>query len=164
MSFFLPAPADLPPNVNLDRIVAEVARDHVSAPSKYSDKLESVVSNAHDRGIDLSIVVVDKNPGHDSPLRDLATEVGHHEHGTVLVLSPNMVGSYSDTISRVKLEAGQDTTYTGDPVVSAQNFVNTIDKPGIPWTALTCVLIAGVAIVLAGLYFVKSRRSSSTED
>src|SRR5574340_780067 len=89
----VPLATDVPPDVSVDKVLAVVAR-------------------AQHRGIDLSIVVLDKNPNMDSQLRDLATEVGAHEGGTVLVLSPNWVGTFSDSISRVRLESAQDRTYT----------------------------------------------------
>src|SRR5574340_697323 len=135
----VPLATDVPPDVSVDKVLAVVAR-------------------AQHRGIDLSIVVLDKNPNMDSQLRDLATEVGAHEGGTVLVLSPNWVGTFSDSISRVRLESAQDRTYTGDPVLSANNFLDGVSEPGPPWTLMTAVLCLGVAALAGILLVVKSRR------
>ncbi|KAA0023706.1 hypothetical protein FOY51_09340 [Antrihabitans cavernicola] len=156
---FTPAAADLPPDTDLDMVIRDLAGDHVSAPSKDVDQLTTVVRDARSKGVDLSIVVLDKNPIRDSQLRDLATDVGKHEGGTVLVLSPSWVGTFSGSIDRVTLEAGQDHTYTGNAVTASQNFVAEITKPEIPWTGATCVILAGTALAAVGLYAIKARRA-----
>lgn len=155
---FSPAAADLPPNIDIDTVISELADDHVSAP-KDEGQLAAVVSDARSKGVDLSIVVVDGNPGRDSQLRDLATDVGQHEGGTVLVLSPGWVGTFSDSIDRVTLEAGQDRTYTGNAVSASKNFVDEVTTPEIPWTGITCVILAGTAAATAALYALKVRRA-----
>ncbi|WP_236077466.1 Rv1476 family membrane protein [Rhodococcus sp. P1Y] len=154
----LPFKADVPAGVDVDSIVAEVAADGVSAPASIEGDLLATVQRAQENGIDLGIVVVPDNPRHDSQLRDLATAVGAEDGGTVLVLSPGQVGSFSDTISRVTLEAGQDTTYTGNPVVAANNFVDTLVGPQAPWSLITVVLIVIVAAGAAVTAAAKVRR------
>lgn len=161
---FVPMAADVPPGVDVDTIVAEVAETGVSAPTSMEDGLRSAVHRAEDNGIDLSVVVVESNPRHDSQLRDLATAVGSQDGGTVLVLSPGQVGSFSDTISRVTLEAGQDRTYTGDPVAAADNFVDTLIGPQTPWTLITGVLILLVAGAAAATAAVKIRRRNAVPE
>ncbi|MET0198205.1 MAG: DUF6676 family protein [Rhodococcus fascians] len=161
---FTPMSADVPPGVDVDTIVAEVAATGVSAPASIESRLESAVDRAEEHGIDLSIVVVEDNPRHDSQLRDLATAVGAEDGGTVLVLSPNQVGSFSDSVSRVVLEAGQDRTYTGDPVVAADNFVDTLIEPSAPWTAITAVILVVVAGASAATAWVKIKRRRSAAD
>jgi hypothetical protein len=164
-TIFVPAAADLPPNTDLDSIVAELSGDHVAAPAADEDKLVAIVNEARNEGIQLSIVVIPKNPHYDSQLRDLATEVAKTEHGTVLVLSPDWVGTYSDTISRVRLESAEDAgKWTGgNSSVAAQKFVDGVTQPGLPWTAITCVVVAATASAVAGLYFVKARRARTSE-
>lgn len=157
---FVPLAADVPPSVDVDTIVADVAATGVSAPASIEAELQSTVARAEENGIDLGIVVVEHNVRHDSQLRDLATAVGTEEGGTVLVLSPGQVGSFSDSISRVVLEAGQDRTYTGDPVVAADNFVDTLTGPQEPWTLITGVLILFVTGCAAATAAVKVRRRS----
>lgn len=154
----LPLAADVPPDVSVDQVIADLADDHVAAPADEVPGLVDVVARAQKQGIDLSIVVLDKNPRMDSQLRDLATEVGAQEGGTVLVLSPNWVGTFSDSLSRVTLESAQDHTYTGDPVLSANNFLDGVSEPGPPWTLMTAVLCLGVAALAGILLVVKSRR------
>lgn len=158
---FVPLAADVPPGIDVDTIVAEVAATGVSAPASVEDGLLAAVQRAEDDGVDLSIVVVEKDPRHDSQLRDLATAVGAQDGGTVLVLSPGQVGSFSDSISRVTLEAGQDTTYTGDPVVAAENFVDILVGPQTPWALITGVLILVVAGSAAATAAVKVRRRNA---
>ena len=61
--------------------------------------LRQVVADAKQKGIDLKIVVVDRNPPIDTPLRDIATEVGEAYPGsTVLVLSPSFAGTFSHDV------------------------------------------------------------------
>ena len=97
-----------------------------------------VINQAHEHGIDLKIVVLDHNPPNDTPLRDIATVVGsQHPDATVLVLSPNFVGTYSTHFPRATLEIGEDNAKTGNTVVSAQNFLHQLETPQFPWTEFT---------------------------
>lgn len=160
----VPSATDLPPGVSLDQVLADLADDQVSAPSGSVDALVEQVHRAQDHGIDLRVVVVDGNPRIDSQLRDLATEVGSEEGGTVLVLSPGWVGAYSDSLDRVTLEAAQDRTYTGDPVVSTRNFVDSITEPGPAWTAWTILLILVVAAAAGATALAKVARRRKAED
>ncbi len=93
-------------------------------------------------------------------------EVGEANPGaTVLALSPSFAGTYSPTIDRVTLEAGQDVAKTGNPVLSAKNFVGEISTPDFPWTALTIVLTLGVAAAaaLTRVLQVRSKRIAGSE-
>lgn len=157
-----PMAADLPPKVELSDILEDVADDSVSAPDKIENELVDVVHRAKEHDIDLRIVVLDKDPGRDSQLRDLSTEVGAEDGGTVLVLSPSWVGTFSDSISRVQLEGGQDRTYTDSSVDAANNFLDEIIDPGPPWALMTLVLIFVVVAGGALTLFAKSRRSSGS--
>lgn len=159
-----PMAADLPPKVDLPEILEDVADDSVSAPNEQVDELVDVVDRAQDHGIELSIVVLPKDPDRDSQLRDLATEVGANEGGTVLVLSPSWVGTFSDSISRVQLESGQDRTYTSDSVDAADNFVDELIEPGPPWALMTVILILIVVAVAAISLFAKLRRAVPASD
>jgi hypothetical protein len=160
---------ELPPGTDdktLTTIREDVADNHVAAPKgKDQAALEAVVADARSHGIELSIVVIPGNPGRDSNLRDLATAVGKTEHGTVVVLSDDWVGTYSDSISRVKLEWAEDAAKSqqGHPAQAAQIFVDRLDRPeSVSWTAITSVLLVGTAIVVGGLYWIKSRRAAAT--
>ncbi|WP_431968926.1 DUF6676 family protein [Nocardia sp. bgisy134] len=166
-SVFSPMAAELPPTINdsaLRTIKADVADNHVATPKgKDQAGLEAIVTEARSHGIPLSIVVIPGNPGHDSNLRDLATEIGKSQHGTVVVLSDDWVGTYSDSISRVQLEWAEDVAKgkQGNSVEAARVFVDRLEKPeALSWTAITSVLLAGTAIAIAGLYWVKSRRAA----
>ena len=102
--------------------------DGVSVPpadAKAVPELRQVVADAREQGIDLKIVVIATNPPIDTPLRDIATEVGEAYPGsTVLAMSPTWAGTYSPNFDRVTLEAGQDIAKNGDPVQSSKNFVS----------------------------------------
>ena len=119
----------------------------MAAPSAEVAGLQKVVAGASDRGMDLKVVVMEKSPPIDTPLRDIATQVGQqHPGSTVLVLSPGWAGTYSTTYDRVILEAGQDVAkQTPNPVQGAQNFVDQLNTPDFPWIAFTMILVIGVS-------------------
>lgn len=126
-----------------------------------------MINQAHNNGVDLKIVVLDHNPPNDTPLRDIATVVGaQHPDATVLVLSPNYVGSYSTHFPRATLEIGEDNAKTGNTVVSAQNFLHQLNTPQFPWAAFTIVLLIGVLAAVAGVRIMqlRARRSASALD
>ena len=116
--------------------MADVRDDGVSVPpadAKVVPELRQVVADAREHGIDLKIVVIATNPPIDTPLRDIATEVGEAYPGsTVLAMSPTWAGTYSPTFDRVTLEAGQDIAKNGDPVQSSKNFVSELTTPPFP--------------------------------
>ena len=144
-------PTFIPPDVDMPVVKAEVAATGVSAPAAAVPGLLDVVHQARAEGVDLKIVLLDHNPSTDTPLRDISTVVGSDYHDvTVLTLSPSYVGSYSTHYPRVTLEAGEDHSKTGNPVVSAQNFLHGLTAPEFPWTALTLILVLGVVLAAAG--------------
>lgn len=159
-------PTYIPPDVDMNAVEAAVGDNGVSAPAKDVPGLRQVVAEAKQKGIDLKIVVIDTNPPIDTPLRDIASEVGHAYPGsTVLVMSPAFAGTYSPAFDRVTLEAGQDLARTGDPVQSSKNFVSELTTPEFPWTAMTIVLVIGVAaaVVVTRLLQVWGRRGATAD-
>jgi hypothetical protein len=159
-------PAYVPPDVDINAVNAAVAADGVSAPGADVAALKQVVADARAKGIDLKIVVIPTNPPIDTPLRDIATEVGKvHPDSTVLAISPFFAGTYSRHFDRVTLEAGQDVAKTGNPVQSSKNFVSELTTPHFPWTPFTIVLVLGVALaaVATRMLQVRAKRASVTE-
>ncbi|HTM84278.1 MAG TPA: DUF6676 family protein [Mycobacterium sp.] len=153
-----------PPDDCLALVKVAVAADGVSAPAADVPALRDVVAEAGRNGIDLKVVEVASNPGMDTALRDVATVVGYdYPDSTVLVVSTNYVGSYSGQFHRAKLEAAEDHAKTGDPVVSAQNFLNELTTPDLPWTGLTVVLLVGVAAAAVGTRFLQRRSKRASE-
>jgi hypothetical protein len=155
------------PDQCLAIVQEQVTAENISAPPAVTPALLQVINQAHDDGIDLKIVVLDRNPPNDTPLRDIATVVGsQHPDATVLVLSPNYVGSYSTHFPRATLEIGEDNAKTGNPVVSAQSFLHQLDTPQFPWTAFTIVLLIGVLAAAIGTRFMqlRARRSATSQD
>lgn len=164
-SFVLPL--YIPQDVDMSAIKAQVAADGVSAAPAAMPGLLDIVNQAHAHGINLKIVLLDHNPPNDTPLRDISTVVGADYHdATVLTLSPSYVGSYSTQFPRVTLEAGEDIAKTGNPVVSAQHFVNELETPEFPWTGLTIFLLLAVLAAAVGtrLWQLRSRRSATPTD
>ena len=143
-------PAYIPPDIDMTAVQADVADDGVSVPpadQAEAPALRAIVEQAAREGIDLKVVVIATNPPIDTPLRDIATEVGAANPGsTVLALSPSFAGAYSTRFDRTTLEAGQDIARTGDPVQSTQNFLGELTTPHFPWTAFTVVLLLLVLI------------------
>ncbi|MEY8016746.1 DUF6676 family protein [Mycobacterium servetii] len=151
-------PTYIPQDVDMTVVKAQVAADGVSAPPAAVPGLLDVVNQARAEGIDLKIVLLDHNPPNDTPLRDISTVVGaDYPDATVLTLSPSYVGSYSTRFPRVTLEAGEDHSKTGNPVVSAQNFLHALETPEFPWTGLTIVLLVGVLATAVGTRFLQLR-------
>lgn len=154
----LPLVATIPDGVSVDAVLADLADDGVAAPAADVGGLRDVVARAHEHGIELSVVVLEQDPPRAEQLRDLATEVGRVEGGTVLVLGPSAPGTYSDTVSRVVLEGAQDRTYTGSAVDSANNFLDDVTAPHVSWGLITAVLVLVVALVGGVSYAAKARR------
>lgn len=151
-------PAYIPIDVDIDAVKESVATSGVSAPAADTPGLLAVVDEASGAGIDLKIVVIPSNPPIDTPLRDVATLVGRdYSTATVLVLSPSFAGTYSPQFDRVTLEAGEDVAKTGNPVVSAQNFLTELNTPNFPWTAFTMVLLVGVLAAAVGTRVMQLR-------
>ncbi|MEZ0355749.1 DUF6676 family protein [Mycobacterium sp. SA01] len=163
--------AGLDPSTPIDQclaaVKADVAADGVAAPAADVAALQNVVASAKEHGIDLKVVVMDKSPAIDTPLRDIATEIGQNNPGsTVLVLSPGWAGTYSTTYDRVILEAGQDVAKTApNPVVGTQAFVDQLQTPDFPWMGLTITLVIGVAVaaVLTRVLQLRARRSQPSD-
>jgi hypothetical protein len=151
----------------LAAVKADVAKDGVAAPAADAAGLQKIVAAAQQQGIDLKVVVMETSPPIDTPLRDIATEIGHANPGsTVLVLSPGWAGTYSSTYDRVLLEAGQDVAKTApNPVVGTQAFVDQLQTPDFPWTGFTITLVIGVAVaaVLTRFVQLRAKRSQNTE-
>ncbi|HYO00687.1 MAG TPA: DUF6676 family protein [Mycobacterium sp.] len=161
-------PGATPPDVCMDLVQDDLRSDGVSAPDVPANAgLSQVVVDAKQKGIDLKLVVLDQNPPIDTPLRDVATEVGREYPGsTVLVLSPSFAGTYSPTFDRVTLEAGQDIAkVSGTPVAASQNFVTELTTPHFPWAPFTIVLVLGVAVaaVATRILQVRARKANVAE-
>jgi uncharacterized protein DUF6676 len=150
------------PDDCLSVVQHQVTAGNISAPPSVAPALLDIVDQAHDHGIDLKIVVLDHNPPNDTPLRDIATVVGaQHPDATVLVLSPNYVGTYSTHFPRSTLEIGEDHAKTGNTLLSAQNFLHQLETPQFPWTPFTIVVLIGVLAAVVGTRFMQRRAQRS---
>ncbi|MDP9166771.1 MAG: hypothetical protein M3O32_12055 [Actinomycetota bacterium] len=156
------------PDVCMGLVRDDLRDDGVSAARTPANAgLAQVVTDAKQKGIDLKVVVLDENPFIDTPLRDIATDVGKEYPGsTVLVLSPSFAGTYSRQFDRVTLEAGQDIAkVSGTPTVAAHNFVTELTTPHFPWTPFTIGVVLGVAVaaVATRLLQVRARKRGVAE-
>ena len=155
------------PDACLAIVQQQVDVGNISAPPSVAPALVDLINEAHEHGIDLKIVVLDHNPPIDTPLRDIATVVGsQHPDATVLVLSPNFVGTYSTHFPRATLEIGEDNAKTGNTVASAQNFLHQLETPQFPWTGFTIVVLIGVLAAVIGTRFMqlRARRSATSHE
>ena len=155
------------PDACLAIVQQQVDVGNISAPPSVAPALLDLINQAHEHGIDLKIVVLDHNPPSDTPLRDIATVVGsQHPDATVLVLSPNFVGTYSTHFPRATLEIGEDNAKTGNTVASAQNFLHQLETPQFPWTGFTIVVLIGVLAAVIGTRFMqlRARRSATSRE
>lgn len=158
-------PATTSVDTCMNLVIADVRDDGVSAPPDApTAEVAQVVADAKQQGIDLKVVVLAQNPRIDTPLRDIATEVGEAYPGsTVLVLSPTESGTFSTTFDRVTLEAGQDVAKGRGPVQGSKNFVSELTTPHFPWTPFTIVVVLGVvaAVVATRVLQVRSKRAAA---
>ena len=157
-------PTSAPLDDCMSAVKADVGKDGVAAPAEYVPGLQKVVAGAKDRGVDLKVVVMDESPIIDTPLRDIATQVGQtYPASTVLVLSPGWAGSYSPSYDRVLLEAGQDVAkLDANPVQSTQNFVDQLTTPIFNWTAFTIVVVFAVGAAAVATRLLQRWGKSTT--
>ncbi len=108
--------------------------DGVAAPAADVAGLQKVVAGARDRGVDLKVVVMEKSPPIDTPLRDIATQIGQaHPDSTVLVLSPGgRALTAPPTTGCCWKPARTSPSLTPNPVQGAQNFVDQLNTPDFP--------------------------------
>ena len=159
---------DTPVDACLADVYGDLRDGGVSAPAGADIAgLKKVVADAGAKGIELKLVVVPSNPPIDTPLRDVAIEVGQEFPGsTVLVISPTFAGTYSAQFDRVTLESGQDyAKVPGNPVVASQNFVDELTASHFPWTPFTILVVLGVVVAAVGtrLLQVRARRTAGAQ-
>mgnify|MGYP007086241534 CR=1 FL=1 len=75
-------PTSAPLDDCMSTVKADVGKDGVAAPAEYVPGLQKVGAGAKDRGVDLKVVVMQKSPIIDTPLRDIATQVGQAYPGS----------------------------------------------------------------------------------
>ena len=153
-------PLYIPPDVDMNQVKADVGDDGVSVAPAYAKDIPALRQVVADG----KIVMIATDPPIDTPLRDIATEVGGAYPGsTVLAMSPMWAGTYSPNFDRVTLEAGEDLAKNGDPVQSSKNFVSELTTPHFPWTAFSVLLVVGVlaAAVATRLLQVRAKRKAA---
>lgn len=146
-----------------DEVNADLSAGNISAPDELVEGLEPVVAHAASNGVDLNIVFTDQEVGVYSQARDMATRLSNDHEGTIVVFTPDYVGSHSDSISRSVLEAAQDDAYREDhPIAAAAVFEARITQPTPPWglyASGTVVLV----IVLIVVFILAIRRRAQAQ-
>jgi hypothetical protein len=155
-----PAFTVIPEDVDLQAIGKDLAGDHVSAPADDVAGLERVVAEAKAKGHDMNFVVLEQAQPNFTYYRDIATALQKETGGTVVVFGPDTIGTASDDFSRVQLEQAQDNLTVSQPATGAQQMLDRMtEQTQIPWTLVTLVLIAVVALgaVVARMLQVRRR-------
>lgn len=154
-----PAFTVVPEDVDLEAIEKDLAGDHVSAPADDVAGLEKVVAEAKAKGHDMNFVVLDQAQPNFTYYRDIATALQKETGGTVVVFGPDTIGTASDDFSRVQLEQAQDNLTVSQPAQGAQQILDRMTvQTQVPWTVVTLVLIALVALAAVVARVVQKRR------
>jgi len=143
----------------MNLVLTDIKDDGYSAaPTPENAGLADVIAEAKQKGVDLKIVVLETTPPIDTPLRDIATEVGEAFPGsTVLVLSPTESGTFSTTYDRATLEAGQDVAEGRGSVQGSKNFVSELTTQHFPWTTFTIVVVLAVIAAVVATRMLQNR-------
>lgn len=158
-----PAFTVIPEDVDLQAIGKDLAGDHVSAPADDVAGLERVVAEAKAKGHDMNFVVLEQAQPNFTYYRDIATALQKQTGGTVVVFGPDTVGTASDDFSRVQLEQAQDNLTVSQPATGAQQMLDRMtDQTQIPWTVVTLVLVAVVALGAVVARVLQVRRRPAT--
>jgi hypothetical protein len=158
-----PAFTVIPDDVDLPSIEKDLQGDHVSAPSDDVAGLERVVADAKAKGHDMYFVVLEQSQPNFTYYRDIATALQKQTGGTVVVFGPDTVGTASNDFSRVQLEQAQDNLTVSQPTLAAQQMLDRMTvQTQTPWTVVTLVLIAVVALGAVAARFVQLRRRAES--
>ena len=150
---------ELPSWLDFEAVRTDLADDGVSAPDQYVEGLRTVVEEAGDRSLDLKVVYTEAPAAVYTDARDVATLLGQDHEGTIFVRTPVFTGSFSDTLPRHILEAGQDdASEEYDPVASAAVFAHKVTAPAPPWGALAAVTLVLVVVLALAFAVVLYRR------
>ncbi len=131
----------------------------MSAPADDVAGLERVVAEAKAKGHDMNFVVLEQAQPNFTYYRDIATALQKQTGGTVVVFGPDTVGTASDDFSRVQLEQAQDNLTVSQPTTGAQQMLDRMTvQTQMPWTVVTLVLIAVVALGAVAARLLQVRR------
>lgn len=143
-----------------DEVNADLSAGNISAPDELVEGLEPVVEHAADNGVDLNIVITDQEVGIYTQARDMATRLSNEHEGTIVVFTPEYVGSHSDSIARSVLEAAQDDAYRKDsPIEAAAVFEARITQPSPPWGLYATGTIVLIIVLIVVFVLAIKRRA-----
>ena len=143
-----------------DEVNADLSAGNISAPDELVEGLEPIVDHAASNGVDLSIVITDQEVGVYSQARDMATRLSNDHEGTIVVFTPDYVGSHSDSISRSVLESAQDDAYREDhPIEAAAVFEARITQPAPPWGLYATGTVVLIIVLIVVFVLAIKRRA-----
>jgi hypothetical protein len=149
-----PLKQDLPWGCDPAAIRADLVATGVHASPSDRPGLAEAVARAKGEGLRFEVLVLPPGPYIPTQLRNLATEVAGPDPVTVLALAPGFVGSYSTSVTRVKLENAQDEL-DANPTVAANEFLDRLFAPSVSWTGVSAALSV---LVLAAVLVAKLSR------
>lgn len=140
-----------------EKVDADLSHGSVSAPAELVAPLEGITSDAASKGLDLKIVFTDQEVPLAAWVRDMAIRLSQEHEGTIVVFTPEAIGTQSDTLSRAVLESAQDDAYREEsPVQAAAVFESKVTQPGPSWALWASSIV--LVLVLAVVVFVVALR------
>ena len=134
--------------VDIDAAVADLGDDHVTVigESGATTGLAEAVSESRTDGLGLSVVSVASSLTTQQAM-DIAGAVQVQSGGTVLVLSPDAIGSRSNTVSTAADEdARSAAAEAADPPAAVRAYTDVATEKPFPWSI---VLIGAIILLIA---------------
>ena len=153
--------------VDIDAAVADLGDDHVTVigDSGATTGLAEAVSESRADGLGLSVVSVASSLTTQQAM-DIAGAVQVQSGGTVLLLSPDAIGSRSNTVSTAADEDARTAAAEGaDPPAAVRAYTDVATEKPFPWSILLIgAIILMIAAGIAGRIRVRHRRKPQDAD
>ncbi|HYN72673.1 MAG TPA: DUF6676 family protein, partial [Nakamurella sp.] len=147
--------------VDIDAAVADLGADHVTVigESGAETGLAEAVSESRADGLGLSVVSVAGSLTTQQAM-DIAGAVQVRSGGTVLVLSPDAIGSRSTTVSTAADEDARSAAAdAADPPAAVRAYTDVATDKPFPWSiVLIGAIILLIAAGIVGRFRVRHRR------
>jgi hypothetical protein len=153
--------------VDIDAAVADLGDDHVTVvgESGAETDLAEAVSESRAEGLALSVVSVASSLTTQQAM-DIAGAVQVQSGGTVLLLSPDAIGSRSNTVSTAADEDARTAAAEGaDPPAAVRAYTDVATEKPFPWSILLIgAIILLIAAGIVGRIRVRHRRKPQDAD
>lgn len=148
----------IPADIDLDDLADQLNEDGVAIDQLGRDypsmegELQQVLTAAGNSDFgSAGIVLLDSAPERSADQRDIAQDLLNlTELDTVIVRSPGSGAVVSDIHTRAEIESAQwHFLGNGDYVTATRDLIDTINSSGVNWFAVTGILLAALAAVVA---------------